>query len=282
LSAAAPPAPLAILCGGGGLALEAARLARSSGREVFLIGLVGSAPLEVETFPHVWVRMGEVGKLFAALREREIVDIAILGSVRRPEFSDLKFDWGAVKLAGEIARILRGGDNSLLQGLAGIFEREGLRVVGAHEFAPQLLAPVGVIAGQAPDAETESDIRFGAELLLAISPFDVGQGAVIAHSHVLAVEAAEGTDGMLARVADLRASRRVRLKGRAGVFVKTPKRGQDMRLDLPAVGLKTIELCARAELAGMALAAGQVLIADRAGFANAAEAAGLFVVGWAP
>jgi UDP-2,3-diacylglucosamine hydrolase len=96
---------------------------------------------------------------------------------------------------------------------------------------------------------------------------------------VLAIEAAEGTDAMLARIAELRGGRRLRLKGRAGVLVKAPKRDQDMRLDLPAVGLKTIEGAKRAELAGIALAAGRVLIADRDAFARAADEAGLFVVG---
>ena len=274
--------PLAILCGGGGLALEAARLARENGRDVFLVGLVGSAGVEIETFPHIWVRLGELGKLFGALEEREIEDMAILGAVTRPEFSDLKLDWGAVKRAAEIARIFRGGDNSLLEGVARIFEREGLRIVGPKDIAPQLLAPVGPIAGAAPDAEIEADIATGAALLTALSPFDVGQGVVIANGRVLAVEAAEGTDAMLSRVADMRASRRLRFKGRAGVFVKAAKRGQDMRLDLPTVGLKTLEAAARAELAGIAVAAGDVLIADRANFVAAARGSGLFVVGRAP
>ena len=131
-------------------------------------------------------------------------------------------------------------------------------------------------------AGEDADIAFGAALLGALSPFDVGQGAVVANAHVLAVEAAEGTDAMLARVAQMRASGRLRLKGRAGVFVKAAKRGQDMRLDLPAVGLPTIAAAASAELSGLAIAAGEVLIAERAAFASAAEAAGLFVVGWAP
>ena len=282
MSGVEPAKPLAILCGGGRLALEAAHWARRNGRDVFMVGIVGSAAPEVEAFPHIWVRLGELGKLFATLRERSIVDVAILGSVRRPEFSDLKLDWGAVRRAGEIARLFRGGDNSLLAGVARIFEREGLHIVGARDFAPQMLAPAGVIAGRAPGGEAEADIAFGAALLRALSPFDVGQGAVVAHARVLAVEAAEGTDAMIARIAQMRASGRLRLKGRAGVFVKAAKRGQDMRLDLPAVGLETVEAAASAELAGLAIAAGEVLIADRAGFIEAAEAAQLFVVGWAP
>ena len=272
--------PLAILCGGGGLALEAAKLARQNGREVFLVGIVGSASIDIESFPHIWLKLGELGKLFGALEERKIKDLAILGAVSRPEFADLKLDWGAVKRAAEIARIFRGGDNNLLEGVARIFEREGMTIVGAQDFAPQLLAPTGLIAGRAPDDEGQADIKFGVAMLGALSPFDVGQGAVIARGRVLAIEAAEGTDAMLSRVADMRASRRLKFKGRAGVFVKAPKRGQDMRLDLPTVGLRTLESAARAELAGVAVAAGEVLIAERDHFVAVAEAAGLFVVGW--
>jgi hypothetical protein len=166
--------------------------------------------------------------------------------------------------------------------VARILEREGLRVVGVGDFAPQLVAPIGRIAGVAPDEEALADIAFGAALLGALSPYDVGQGAVVSRKRVLAVEAAEGTDAMLARVAELRVQRRLRLKGRAGVFVKAAKRGQDLRLDLPTVGLATLQGAGRAELKGVAVAAGQTLIADRAAFAAAAEAAGLFVVGFAP
>jgi DUF1009 family protein len=272
--------PLAILCGGGALAFEAAGFARENGREVLLIGVVGVTSPEIGAFEHVWVRMGEVGKLFATLRARDIRDLAILGRMTRPEFAELRLDWGAVKRAGELASLFRGGDDSLLNGIAGIFEREGVRIVGPIDFAPQLLAPEGLIAGRAPGADAEGDIKFAAAMLGALSPFDVGQGAVVANGRVLAVEAAEGTDAMLARIADMRASRRLRLKGPAGVFVKAAKRGQDLRLDLPTVGFKTIEGAARAQLSGLAIAAGEVLIADRVGFAKAAAAAGLFVVGW--
>jgi DUF1009 family protein len=272
--------PLAIICGGGALPLAAAKAAREGGRDVFLVGLIGSAPIEIEAFPHLWVRLGELGKLFSALAERSVEDLAILGAVSRPEFADLKLDWGAVKRAADIARIFRGGDNNLLAGVARIFEREGFRIVGPRDFAPALLAPTGAIVGRCP--ENDSDMTLGAALLGAISPFDVGQGVVVANARVLAVEAAEGTDAMLARIADMRASRRLRLKGRVGVFVKAAKRGQDMRLDLPTIGPRTIEAAARAELAGIAIAAGEVLIADRPALTSAAEQAGLYIIGWAP
>ena len=225
--------------------------------------------------------MGEVGKLFAALKGRAIAEMVIIGAMARPEFADLRLDWGAVKRAAGLAQLFRRGDNGLLAGLAAIFEREGVRVVGAHEIAPRLLAPVGPIGARAASAEDETDIALGARLLEALSSFDAGQGAVVAAGRVVAIEAAEGTDAMLARVAEMRASGRLRFAGPAGVLVKAPKRGQDLRLDMPAIGPKTIEGAAKAQLSGIAVAAGHVLILERERCAREADAAGLFVAGFA-
>ena len=271
---------LAILCGSGAFPLEVAAGAATGGRIPFLVGVVGTSDPGVEAYPHVWVRMGEVGKLFAALREREIREIVLIGAFVRPEFTDLRLDWGAVKKAAELASLFRRGDNGLLVGLAGIFEREGVRVISAHEAAPRLVAPAGPLGTRRPAAEDEEDIAFGAHMLDALSPFDAGQGAVIAAGRTVAIEAAEGTDAMLGRVADMRASGRLKFKGAAGVFVKTPKRGQDLRLDMPAIGPKTLEVAARAGLRGIALAAGRVLLVGREELGVAADRAGLFIHGF--
>jgi hypothetical protein len=123
------------------------------------------------------------------------------------------------------------------------------------------------------------DAHFGAELIAAMSPFDVGQAVVVAKGRILAIEAAEGTDAMLMRIADMRAIGRLSRKGRAGVLVKAPKQGQEMRLDMPAVGLKTIEAAAGAEMEGLVLAAGRVLLIDREACVRAADEGSLFLYG---
>ena len=272
---------LAILCGGGAFPLEVAGEARRVGREPFLIGIVGATDPAIEAYPHVWVRIGEVGKLFAALKERAIAEMVIIGAMTRPEFADLRLDWGAVKRAAGIAQLFRRGDNGLLAGIAAIIEREGVRVVGAHEVAPRLLAPVGKIGACTASVEDETDIAFGGGLLSALSTFDAGQGVIVASGRVLAIEAAEGTDAMLARAAELRANGRLRFAGPAGVLVKAPKQGQDLRLDMPAIGPKTIEGAIKAQLRGVAIAAGRVLVLERERCAREADAAGLFVAGFA-
>jgi UDP-2,3-diacylglucosamine hydrolase len=273
--------PLAILCGAGAFPLEVAGEARRAGREPFLVGIVGATDSAIEAYPHVWVRMGEVGKLFSALRTRAIAELVIIGAMTRPELVELRLDWGAVKRAAGLAQLFRRGDNGLLAGIAQIMEREGVRVVGAHEVAPRLLAPLGPIGARTASVEDETDIALGVGLLGALSTFDAGQGAIVAAGRVLAIEAAEGTDAMLARVSEMRTNGRLRLAGPAGILVKAPKRGQDLRLDMPAIGPKTVEGAVRAQLRGVAIAAGRVLVLERELCARKADAAGLFVAGFA-
>jgi len=270
---------LAILCGGGDFPLRVAEAAARSGRIPLMVGVVGSADRRIEAFPHFWVHMGQLGKLFAGLKQRTIADVVIIGAMTRPEISDLRLDWGALKRAPSLAPLFRGGDNGLLVGIARMFENEGLRVIGVHEIAPELLAPEGVWGGRSISAQARADAEKGASLIGALSPFDVGQGVVIANGRIVAIEAAEGTDSMLNRVAEMRASRRLRFRGKVGILVKAPKANQDLRLDMPAVGVGTIEGAKRAELEGIVLAAGRVLIADRDEMLAAAERAGLFVMG---
>ena len=272
--------PLAILCGAGAFPLEVAADARRAGRAPFLIGVAGSSESGIEAYPHVWLRMGEVGKLFAALKERGIGEMVIVGAMSRPDFADLRLDWGAVKRVGELAQLFRRGDNGLLVGLAQIVEREGVHIVGAHEIAPRLVAPVGPFGARGVSPDDEADIAFGKDLLEALSRFDAGQAVVVGAGRALAIEAAEGTDAMLARVADMRAGGRLRRQRPAGVLVKAPKRGQDLRLDMPAIGPDTIHGAARAQLRGVAVAAGCVLVVERERCAREADAAGLFVCGF--
>jgi DUF1009 family protein len=278
---AASEPPLAILCGAGAFPLEVALEARRAGREPFLVGVVGTTDSAIDAYPHVWVRLGEVGKLFATLRARAVTELVIVGAMARPEFADLRLDWGAVTRAAGLAQLFRRGDNGLLVGLAAIIEREGIRVVGAHDVAPRLLAPLGPFGARAASVEDKTDIALGARLIDALSSFDAGQGAVVAAGRVLAIEAAEGTDAMLARVAEMRANGRLRFAGQAGVLVKAPKRGQDLRLDMPAIGPKTIEGAVKAQLRGAAVAAGRVLMVERERLTREADAAGLFIAGFA-
>ena len=278
-AAASALAPVAIVCGQGEFPLRAAESAARHGRDVMMIGIRGVASPRIENFPHVWLGLGEIGAFFDTLRQRGVTQIAIAGGMARPALADMRMDFGGVKRLPAIAKLFLGGDNHLLSGVIGLIEKEGVSVIGIDAIAPELLAQPGLATRSAPAAAARGDITLGRNFIAAASPFDVGQAVIVAGGRVLAVEAAEGTDAMLERVAALRAAGRLRLKGRAGVLIKAPKRGQDLRIDLPAVGPRTIELAAAAELEGISLAAGKVLVLDQAELVREADAAGLFLQG---
>src|SRR5262249_3851466 len=176
-------------------------------------------------------------------------------------------------------RAYRGGDDHLLSSAASGLAAYGLRVVGAHEIAPEILFPMGPLGRLTPGASHRADIAHGLAVLNALGPFDVGQAVVVAANHVLGVEAAEGTDGLLARIAELRAAGRISTPPGVGVLVKAPKPGQDRRFDLPAIGPKTVAGAAKAGLAGIAVVAGGAILADASEMAHAADREEIFVFG---
>jgi UDP-2,3-diacylglucosamine hydrolase len=275
--------PLGIICGGGSIPIAVADAVSRRGRKVVLFPLVGWADAAaVAAYPHHWIHVGQFGRfcrLATAAGTREIV---FIGSLLRPAISQVRLDWKTVRVFPRIVRAFRGGDDHLLSGIGGIFEDNGFRLVGAHEVAPEILMAEGALGTHLPRDRDRNDIACGLDVLAALGSFDVGQAVVVADGHVLAVEAAEGTDRMLARIADLRRAGRIRLPGHVGVMVKAPKASQDQRFDLPTVGPETIEAAARAELAGVAIVAGSTIAVDPQRMATVADAAKLFVVGVLP
>jgi DUF1009 family protein len=245
-----------------------------------LFPLRGSAdPGEVARYPHHWIAVAQIGRLSRLARQEGCRDMVFIGRVLRPTVRQLRFDFQTLRLVPRLVSMFRGGDGRLLDGVIAIFEEQGFKVIGAHEIAPQILMPLGALGARQPNSRDQADIARGLALLQAIGNFDVGQGVVVADNRVLAVEAAEGTDNMLAHLAELRRSGQVRAADRSGVLVKAPKPGQDRRIDLPSVGPRTIEAAARARLAGVAVVAGGTVIADPDLIARTADREGLFVIG---
>ncbi|MBS9476302.1 LpxI family protein [Ancylobacter radicis] len=274
--------PLAIICGGGAFPLAVAQAARRAGREVVLFPVRGFAGAEVEAWPHVWIAIGRFGRLTSEMRRLGCRDVVFIGNVLRPRLRDIRLDWTTLMLLPRVVSIMRGGDDHLLSGLGRIFEDAGFRLLGAHEVAPEILMPAGQLGAVAATREELEDIEVGRQVLEITGPLDIGQGLVVMNRHVVAMEAAEGTDLMLARVAELRANGRIRRAPRCGVLVKLPKAGQDRRLDMPSLGVRTAEGAARAGLAGIAVEAGGVIVADLAEIVRKADEAGLFIHGLAP
>jgi DUF1009 family protein len=280
----APPAavqgPLALVCGGGSLPLAVADHVAARGRRVLLFPMqVIAAPADYERRDCTWVRIAQFGTLARRARAENCSDVVLIGSLVRPAFWQMRFDWTTIKMLPRLAAAFRGGDNHLLTGVAKLIEQEGFRVVGAHEVAPEILVREGALGAVQPTVRDHADVAFGLEYLRATGAFDVGQAVVVAERHILAVEAAEGTDGMLARVAELRASGRIRARAGTGVLVKAAKPAQDRRFDLPSIGPRTVEGVVRAGLAGLAVVAGETIVAEPEQTVVAADKAAIFVVG---
>ncbi len=272
---------LGIIAGGGELPIAIAEAALGEGRPVFLLGLQGLArPENLRNFPHAFVSLGEVGKALRLLRDAGCSEVTLAGKVPRPQFREIKLDARAALLLPKVLAAALRGDDALLRAVVSIFEKEGLRVIGSAEAARDLLAPAGHLGEYEPTEQEFEDIAKAREVVRAMGTLDIGQAAVVCEGLVLAVEAAEGTDEMLRRVADLPETVRGTSEHRRGVLVKAPKPHQERRVDLPVVGIATVELAARAGLSGIAVEAGSALIVTRRMVAEAADYHEIFVYGF--
>lgn len=280
MSALATGKTVIVICGGGSIPFAVADALEKQGRRAFLYALKGWAdPAKVAHYPHVWGSLGQFGRFLQVARREDCRDVVFIGTLVRPALTELRLDWTTLRLLPRIARLFFGGDDHLLSGIARIFEEHGLHVMAAHEIAPQIIIPEGALTMKQPSQRDQQDIARGLALLKATASFDIGQAVVVVNNHVVAIEAAEGTDQMLARVAELRKNGRLRAPAGTGVLIKAPKRDQDRRLDLPSIGPQTIEIVAAAGLAGVAVTAGSTIVADVEHVKTIAEKADVFVIG---
>ena len=270
---------LGLIAGGGELPLQIAEQRRAAGAETFVLRLKGIADAPLARFPGADVGIAELGRAFALLQEAGCDTVCMAGMVKRPDFGSLKPDLrGLGALPGAVAAA-RQGDDALLRFVVGEFEREGFKVIGPDAAAADLAIAEGALGAFAAGEEHRHDVARALEVARALGSLDVGQGAVVCRGVVLAVEAQEGTDAMLARVAALPREVRGAPDARCGVLAKAVKPIQDQRVDLPTIGVRTIEAAAAAGLAGVVGEAGRLLVVDRASVIAAADRLGLFVHG---
>jgi hypothetical protein len=276
----AVPTPLAIICGGGSFPMAVAEAVLQSGRRPVMFGIKGWAEAStVQRYAHHWIALGQLGRILRLARLDGCREAIFIGALLRPPLAKIRLDWPTIRIIPRLLRAARGGDDQLLKGVAEIFERGGLRIVGLETVAPKILVPLGVLTRCQPTDRDRADIARALKLIAALGPFDVGQAAIVADGHVLSVEGAEGTDNMLARINEMRGQDRVTARLGTGVLVKSPKPGQDRRFDLPAIGPLTVENVARAGLAGLAVTAGSTLIATPMEVIAAADRANIFLAG---
>jgi DUF1009 family protein len=267
---------IGILAGGGRLPCTIAESVIARGGSVHIVAIEGEADAEIAAFPHTWVGWGQVGRMVATLR-RHADAMVIIGGVRRPDLWKLRPDLGFLLSLPRILEIMTGGDDSVLSRVVRFFEAKGIEVRGAHEVAPELLASAGPAGALPLDGQARADAELGFAVRAALGRLDAGQAVVVAGGVVLAIEGAEGTDAMLARVGNLNGERAE--TACRGVLAKGPKPGQELRVDMPTVGPRTVEHAAAAGLCGVAIEAGAVLLLERDRTVQAADASGVAVEG---
>lgn len=265
--------PIAIIAGSGTLPhLLAERIASlgtpplfavMAGQEVPVPECAQALPFEIE----------RIGSLFATLKEAGVREVVFAGGIARPALDPSKFDATLLAFAPRFLPALSGGDDALLRVIIALFEENDLKVRAPNEIAPELCLSAGEGAGrEMTDAET-ADAARGREILAHLSALDLGQGCVVASGLCLGIETLQGTDALLRFVGETPAH----LRRAPGVFIKAPKAGQDMRIDMPTIGPETIKRVAEAGLAGLVIPAGGVIVLDRRKVFSVVEAAGLFL-----
>ncbi|MCM2293631.1 UDP-2,3-diacylglucosamine diphosphatase LpxI [Allorhizobium sp. BGMRC 0089] len=271
---------LAIIAGNGLLPVYVAGAARAAGEDPFILPLKNETDRRWDGFDHAVIGVGDMAGLGRLIKRHGIERVVLSGGVKkRPAFKEIHVNLRfLLKLPSVVRTLISGGDDAVLKMVITLLEAQGCRVVGAHEIAPQLLAETGPLGDVKPGHDDLRDIAVGVAAAEALGRLDVGQGAVVVGGRIVALEGVEGTDRMLQRVADLRAEGRISPK-RRGVLVKLAKPQQDVRADLPAIGLSTVENAAKAGLAGIAVEAGRALLLQREDSLDAANRAGLFITG---
>ena len=279
-SKAITAAPLAIIAGNGRLPLQIAESVNARSQPVFIVGIRGEADRGIEQFPHEWCGWEQVGRIFKSIKQNNITNVVLAGGIiGRPEFRLHKLDWGTIRTLPGLLAALLGGDNQILTGVISVLEKRGFTVCNVAEILPEMTVLEGANTSTKPKAAQKKQIAEGYAVAQAMGQFDIGQACVVVGSRAVAVEAVEGTDAMLARVAEMRRVGRLPKKP-GGVLVKAVKPGQDERADLPAIGPETISLVHEAGLLGIGVEANKTLIIDKVQTLKLANDLGVFIFGF--
>ncbi|MBJ6126724.1 LpxI family protein [Microvirga splendida] len=274
-----PQGPIAVLAGAGQLPIQLVNHLERMGQEVRVLAFRGFAEAELQRRAHATVDLLDLKTIMSTLEGWRPQAVSLVGAVRRPGFSALLSAYSLLRNMHEVKEVIARGDDQVLRGAVMLLEERGHRVVGAHELAPDLVAARTLTGTRHPGVDDHDAIAFGLELLASLSDFDIGQGAVVDRRHVLAIEGPEGTDRMIRRVRSLRQSWfGLRRREEGGVLIKAAKRGQDLRVDMPTIGPRTVEEAAKAGLSGIAIGAGSTFVLEQEETLRTADRLGVFLI----
>ena len=272
---------IGLIAGNGSFPLLVLDAARARGAEVVV------AAIKEETFPEIeshgaaavhWMSLGELGKLIETFKREGVRRAIMAGQVKHKQiFSSIRPDWRLAKL---LLSLRTRNTDALLGGVAKVLAEEGITLEDSTQFLQPLLVPAGVLTRRRPSESEQKDITYGRQLAKHLAQFDIGQTVVIAEAACVAVEAMEGTDATIERAGKIMAA----LEGtpstlkRSLTVVKVAKPNQDMRFDVPVVGLKTIQVMQEAGASCLALDAGKCLLLESDAIAAAANEANICVI----
>ena len=268
---------LGIVAGGGVLPQLLIKHCIAQNRPFFVLAIENNADRAIFTpdIPHQWIRIGQAGTGFKRFAEEQVTEVVLIGTIHRPTLADLVPD---LRTAAFFARIgMKSlGDDGILRAVVKEIESENMRVVGIHEVMPELLVKEGLLTKNKPDKQALADIERGAKVAYELGRLDVGQSVIVQQGLVLGVEGIEGTDELIKRCGAYQR------KGVGGVLVKLRKPQQDMRIDLPTIGTRTIEALHQAGMRGIAIHAGNALMVNEPEVLDLADKYGMFIMGIVP
>jgi UDP-2,3-diacylglucosamine hydrolase len=264
-----------LIAGNGRFPFLVLESARSQGIEMAVIAIKEEASPELEKAAKRvhWVSLGELSKTIDVMHQEGVTQVVMAGQVKHNKiFSSIRPDW---KLAKVLFSLPRKNTDALIGAVARVLEEEGIRLVDSTLFLKPLVPEAGVLTRRAPNEHEAEDIAYGRGLAQQIARMDIGQTVVIADRACIAVEAMEGTDEVIGRAARIAA-------GKPLVVVKVSKPGQDMRFDVPVVGLPTIEQMRTSGATALAVDAGRTLLFDRKKLIELADATEISIQAFPP
>ena len=264
-----------LIAGDGSFPLEVAKSISQKNKEIFIIAIKGSASKDIERYPHLWIRIGQIGKAIRALKENNCKELILIGGVKKPNVWMLKPDFGALKLFFKLIILPIKGDASILKTLLNFLEKDNkFKVVGAEKYIPYLLMSKGLIAGKKISEQANIDIDIAIENCKNIGSKDIGQACVVVNGQIIASENSLGTDKMLRGII----SKEIKFNNE-GVLVKLVKPIQDRRVDLPAIGMQTIKLAKEIGLCGIAIEEKSSFISNKERVIKFANKNNIFIFG---
>lgn len=268
-----PEKKIGLIAGGGLLPTSIVEKLREEGISFHVVSFKGQPKPtgEIEAEYHTEVNLGAVGKVLKTFKKQGVTHVVMAGFLSKPSLFDVRPDLTGLKI---LASLSHKHDDALLSAICDYFEGQGFGVLGAHDLVPDLVAKIGVYGKVQPTNPQKEDIKLAVKAALTLGSLDIGQSVIVKNGVVLGVEGAEGTDGLLDRCASLRGK-----ENSGGLLVKCAKPHQNLNVDMPSIGVETIEKLAKYSYDGVAVLADKSLILDVEGTIKNADKNKVFLLG---